>query len=672
MSHKIGQSFFDGLRDVVLRHSLEPGSVEASGAVFTHRQGDGGREYVIDNALIGNRAYSVVAAEGDDDRQSLEISSKAYDEDIYIKDSDGNGVVDEGDVVAVCSNHVCGSITPPEEQGVYSFVQHDLLAGIVEDPGLSGFSLFMGPSMKDDTPDRQLQSLTPSMYHYVVAAQAYIQAVTFLKGFNESIRMLLSGRRPAYVRIERASDADSFSIYLLPISELDNSSDPSECGPLSEICDSLKELTMALDKLDMSFRMLMGKTVRIDMHADGEIYDVNYPTYLPDGRVISRVFLEADDGRLEYSNDVMINPRLPSPDEIGDDDGLRREVVTVMDPTGVDWRQPVLASKLAWNYADPPDGFDNDGNGFTDDFLGWDFRDDDNIPFDYGTDLKTEMELSRGTVASNPFSHGTAVAYVASNGKTPIRVLPLRVTGNSLEWVKGAVLYARGAGSRLVNMSFGAKDGFCGSLSPLGDEIERNRDMLFIAAAGNYGLDLDNDKRHRCRENDPHDNLLTVAAIDEDGNWADSSNFGHKSVELAAPGVDVHSIEARMGGDESWDDTWHEVSGTSFSAPAVANAVAGIWYVAPHLDVQRVLRILEQSSRRENSLVQRVLIMLKYCGRRDGSIEGKVSWGALDDAAAVRYAKGMVNFDEAVSPCSGMFSDRSTLSLYQFLTECLL
>src|SRR6185369_9135626 len=51
-------------------------------------------------------------------------------------------------------------------------------------------------------------------------------------------------------------------------------------------------------------------------------------------------------------------------------------VIGIVD-SGTDWDHPDLAANIKYNYKDPIDGLDNDGDGHVDNFHGWDISDND-------------------------------------------------------------------------------------------------------------------------------------------------------------------------------------------------------------------------------------------------------------------------------------------------------
>lgn len=208
-------------------------------------------------------------------------------------------------------------------------------------------------------------------------------------------------------------------------------------------------------------------------------------------------------------------------------------VVAVVD-TGVAYDHPDLAPNVWTNPGESGEGretngVDDDGNGFVDDVHGWDFYGGDNAPKDHnghGTHVA-------GTIAAAG-NNGTGVTGV---GWTT-RVMPLRTgdSGLSTDAIVDSLAYAAAEGARVVNMSFGCAGCFSGAMH---DVMAAAPDVLFVAAAGNSGTNNDVTPFYPCA--DPLDNVICVAATDQNDARANFSNYGATTVDLGAPGVSVLS-----------------------------------------------------------------------------------------------------------------------------------
>jgi len=119
--------------------------------------------------------------------------------------------------------------------------------------------------------------------------------------------------------------------------------------------------------------------------------------------------------------------------------------------------------------------------------------------------------------------------------------------------------------------------------------------VIFVASAGNSGnaagtqgaLNGKND----CPAGIKLPNVITVGAVNNDGSRADFSSFatGDAEVTLSAPGV-----EMVVGTDENGQPI--KASGTSFSAPQVASAIALIQSINPDLNAEQVKELLVKTS----------------------------------------------------------------------------
>lgn len=238
--------------------------------------------------------------------------------------------------------------------------------------------------------------------------------------------------------------------------------------------------------------------------------------------------------------------------------GSEDVVVAVID-TGVDYKHQDLASNMWTNKAEleGEEGVDDDGNGHVDDIYGYDFANDDADPLDdhgHGSHCA-------GTIGAQG-DDGKGIVGVAWDVKImALKFLTARGSGSTEGAIK-AIDYATQMGADIMSNSWGG-----GAKSKaLKEAIERARDkdILFVAAAGNSSAD--NDKRPHYPSSYETENILAVAAIDNQGQLAPFSCYGRKSVDIAAPGVKIFSSTP---GDSY--DSW---SGTSMATPHVSGVAA--------------------------------------------------------------------------------------------------
>lgn len=246
-------------------------------------------------------------------------------------------------------------------------------------------------------------------------------------------------------------------------------------------------------------------------------------------------------------------------------------IVGLMDD-GVQLNHPDLAGNLFVNPGEiPGNGIDDDGNGFVDDVMGWDFSSGDNNPSPAGGD--SHGTHTAGTIAAVT-NNGVGVAGVARN----VRLLPIRIYGGTNPWMSALVQgidYARNMGAKVVSVSYNI-DGYTQALSEAIGRADAG-DMVYVNSAGNNAQNADG---LRGALRNVHQNVVFVAATDRNDNMASFSNFG-MTVDIAAPGVDVLSTVTGSGYDF--------YSGTSMACPHMAGAVAVIRSRYPHLSDRQSL-----------------------------------------------------------------------------------
>jgi subtilisin family serine protease len=225
--------------------------------------------------------------------------------------------------------------------------------------------------------------------------------------------------------------------------------------------------------------------------------------------------------------------------------------------TGADLTHPDLAANIWVNPAEiPGNHIDDDVNGLTDDVNGWDWADSDSVPddsrsFDQGHG--TEVASVIGAVGNN----GIGITGVDWR----VSLMPLRAA--TLSDTISAFVYARNEGARVINFSAG----FPFYSQALKDTIDNIGSVLVINAADNGGFNGHGDNSDKVADfpcKFPSANLICVAASNQLDNLTTFSNFGPRSVDLAAPGENV--LGAYPGHAISYDlnEFFDEPLGTRF------------------------------------------------------------------------------------------------------------
>lgn len=312
------------------------------------------------------------------------------------------------------------------------------------------------------------------------------------------------------------------------------------------------------------------------------------------------------------------------------------DIVVAVTDTGVDYNHVDLIANIWRNTKEVAgDNIDNDGNGFIDDVVGWDFASNDNKPYDYSLSIM-QILLEGG----NP-GHGTHVAGVVGAGlkngmgvagvAPRVKIMPVRfLTEKGEGTTEGAIKsidYAVQNGARIINASWGGEAG-AEDDAALKEAIARaeKKGIIFVAAAGNgrlnaqtqtvSGYDNDSDAKPAVPASFDHANIMAVAALDSSDTLASFSNWGKKTVDVGAPGVKIlstvpgdryqHTIIELGGMTVTWD-------GTSMAAPFVAGALAAIWSKSPGKTWNEVYDTLLSNTEGVSSVADKV----KTGGRLD-------------------------------------------------------
>ena len=282
-------------------------------------------------------------------------------------------------------------------------------------------------------------------------------------------------------------------------------------------------------------------------------------------------------------------------------EGSDTVLIGVID-TGIDYFHPDLKNKIFINPGETgndnsgknkkTNGIDDDGNGFIDDFMGWDFTDRRGFPFDssggdyLGWDNNPMDENGHGTYIAGIIAAQTNNKIGIAGAAPNVKLLNIRAFDPSgygeEDDVAAAILYAVKMGAKIINMSFGDSQ-FSYVLKDV-IKYAYDRGVVLIASSGNSGSD------------EPHypsgySEVISVGNSTSDDYVASTSNYG-STLDLVAPGTDI--LTTAMGGGYS------TVSGTSASAPFVS-AAAGLILSLGNFTNEEVKQIIKSTADDINS-----------------------------------------------------------------------
>lgn len=175
-----------------------------------------------------------------------------------------------------------------------------------------------------------------------------------------------------------------------------------------------------------------------------------------------------------------------------------------------------------------------------------------------------------------------------------VRIMVLRAVPDGDERdkdVANAIIYAVDNGAKVINMSFGKywtpnKDYVDAAI-----EYARSKDVLLVHAAGNDAKDKDVEDSYPTRllnNKTTAPNWIEVGASSSSKSGknilAEFSNYGAKTVDFFAPGVDIYSTVP--------DFNYANASGTSMACPATAGVAALVRSYFPELSAAEVREVL--------------------------------------------------------------------------------
>lgn len=325
-----------------------------------------------------------------------------------------------------------------------------------------------------------------------------------------------------------------------------------------------------------SARFLMPHLRETESGGIGNIIDLTYDSdidpIIAAAKIMNLPYVEWAEPRFVYETDFTPNdPNFASQWNLSKinaaagwdiTQGSPSVIIGIVD-TGVDHLHSDLNANIWVNPGEVPDnGVDDDGNGFIDDNIGWDFGGldgtPDNDPREDQPDHGTHVAGIAGAVTNN----GNGIASIGfkskimaiktsqNNDRSPTSGQPYIIYGYE------GIIYAADNGAKIINTSWGG-----GGYSILGQETidyALSKGSLVVGAAGNSGLNT-------AHYPSGYKGVISVGSTNQTDSRSGFSNYGI-TVDVMAPGEAIFS---------TWQSNGYiSIQGTSMASPLAAGLAA--------------------------------------------------------------------------------------------------
>jgi len=250
-----------------------------------------------------------------------------------------------------------------------------------------------------------------------------------------------------------------------------------------------------------------------------------------------------------------------------------KDVIVAVIDTGVDSTHPLIKNNL----------LSHDGKGQA-------------SSNDFGMDFSSSNKNNYRP--NDQHGHGTHIAGIIKSVFPKVKILPIKYYNpdageqTNLNATVQSIEYAVSMGVDIINYSSGGAGASLDELRAL--KKAESQGILVVAAAGNYGADIDRPENRYYPASYGLKNILTVINHDQNLKLNPSSNFGKNSADISAPGSRIRSSlpHGRYG----------YLSGTSQSTAFVSGVAAMIKSRFPDATPTQIKEIIKKSARKSTLL----------------------------------------------------------------------
>ena len=213
---------------------------------------------------------------------------------------------------------------------------------------------------------------------------------------------------------------------------------------------------------------------------------------------------------------------------------------------------------------------------------GYDFEDDDSLPYDIDT----------GRSVFFPMHHGTSVSSIILREAPMSELVVYRFPRSEMCKFENLIEHISVNKIKIVNLSMGSvnKDDW----QCFYRAAKSNKNILFFVSAGNDGKNIDFDKIYPASFD--LENIIVITSSDISGNLAQGSNFGSVSVDFLIPGEQIPVMDHR--------GVKTNASGSSFAVPRVVAMAIRILSNNPNANILDIKSKLISRAIRSNEKVK--------------------------------------------------------------------
>jgi serine protease len=275
------------------------------------------------------------------------------------------------------------------------------------------------------------------------------------------------------------------------------------------------------------------------------IFEYVQPYYLP------KIYFTPNDPNFGSQSHLGVN-RIDAVNGWNISQGSTTVTIGITD-TGVELNHPDLQNNIQYNLADPINGIDDDGDGYLDNYRGWDVAMNDNDT--------TWQANAHGVHVSGCSSASTNNSIGVAGSGFNCRFLPVKISNASGSLVAAyqGIVYAADHGCHVINCSWGGTGGGPFEQNII-DYATINKNALVIAAAGNNSQD-------QAFFPAALNYVISVASTGSVNDIKSGFSNWNYTVDVSAPGSSI--LATWSGGGYSTQ------SGTSMACP-VAAGVCGM------------------------------------------------------------------------------------------------